>query len=243
MKAFLKSLIKKIPFAFTQNQQYDKQTIAVIRKVCRPDSNTLDIGCHKGEILTLLCKYAPGGIHYGFEPIPGMFQRLVNTMSGNENCRLVNVALAASQGTASFNYVISNPAYSGLVKRQYDKKHEEDTTIEVQTDLLDHIVPENLRIDLVKIDVEGGELGVLQGGIETIKRNKPVIIFEHGLGASDYYNTKPDDVFQLLRDCGLQISTMKDWLKGNREGFKLEAFREQYYQKKNYYFIAFPGQS
>lgn len=239
MKAFIKAIIKKIPIAFTRNQQYDNQTLAIIQKVCKPDSNTLDVGCHKGEILTLICKYAPNGIHYGFEPIPDLFKNLSTILAG-KNCRLENVALTDKKGTASFNYVISNPAYSGLVKRKYDKKNEEDTTIEVQTDLLDNIVPEDLKIDLIKIDVEGGELGVLKGGVKTITRNKPVIIFEHGLGASDFYNTKPEDVYSLLTGCGLKISTMKNWLQQNGKSFSIEEFKDQYYQRRNYYFIAYP---
>ena len=35
------------------------------------------------------------------------------------------------------------------------------------------------NIDLIKIDIEGNELNVLKGALETIQRNKPIIEFEY----------------------------------------------------------------
>jgi hypothetical protein len=32
----------------------------------------------------------------------------------------------------------------------------------------------------------------------TLSRDKPIIVFEHGLGASDYYNTEPQQIFELF---------------------------------------------
>ncbi|MEZ4983026.1 MAG: FkbM family methyltransferase [Saprospiraceae bacterium] len=63
----------------------------------------------------------------------------------------------------TFNYVVSNPAYSGLQKRRYDRPNEIDEKIEVETDLLDNVLAEDTRIDFMKIDVEGGEFFVLKG--------------------------------------------------------------------------------
>ena len=41
---------------------------------------------------------------------------------------------------------------------------------------IDQFVKErNIKIDFIKIDVEGAELGVLKGGWNTIRENKPLI--------------------------------------------------------------------
>ena len=91
----------------------------------------------------------------------------------------------------------------------------------------------------MKIDVEGGEFLVLKGARELIKKNKPVIIFEHGLGASDYYGTKPEDVYNLLDECGLKISLMRLWLD-NKAPLTLKKFKEIFDKNSYYYFIAYP---
>ncbi len=239
MKEAIKQIVKKIPIAFTKNQQYDKQTKKVIRELCSPDSNCIDIGAHKGEVLDIMLQYAPSGEHYAFEPIPDMYKELKGKYAGLKNCHVHEYALSNNSGTTSFNYVITNPSYSGLKKRKYDRDNEEDTTIEVKTELLDNIIPETYRPELIKIDVEGGELLVLQGAINTIKRAQPTIIFEHGLGASDYYDSTPEKVFDLLTGCELRISTMQRWLN-NKPCMSKEEFCRHYYQQLNYYFIAYP---
>ena len=238
MKRTLKKLIKKIPIAFTKNQQYDRQTNRIIKQLCTSNTNCVDIGAHKGEVLDTMLKYAPSGIHYAFEPIPLMYNVLKEKYRNNANCNISDIALSDTRGNSTFNFVVSNPSYSGLVKRKYDRENEEDTTIEVKTDLLDNVLPAGYKVDLMKIDVEGGEYLVMKGAINTIKKHRPFIIFEHGLGASDYYGNTPEQVFSLLNDCGLYISTLKNWLKG-KEKLSIDAFKQLYNSNKEYYFIAY----
>lgn len=218
--------------------EYDTQTIKVIRKHCTSNSNCIDIGCHKGEILDIFLKYASEGKHYAFEPIPQMYNILIDKYK-NMNCVIKSIALSNHIGKSTFNYVKSNPAYSGLLKREYKNENEYIETITVTTDTLDNIIPPTESVSMIKIDVEGAELQVLEGAIETIKRTKPLIIFEHGLGASDYYGANPEKIYILLSNCGMHISTMKNWLS-NKNRFTLEEFKYQYYNRINYYFIAFP---
>ena len=239
MKEAIKQIVKKIPIAFTKNQQYDKQTKKVIKELCSSGSNCIDIGAHKGEVLDIMLQYAPHGEHYAFEPIPDMYKELREKYASLKNCQVYDFALSNNTGTTSFNYVISNPSYSGLIKRKYDRENEEDTLIEVKTELLDSILPGSYIPELIKIDVEGGELLVLEGALKTIKRAQPTIIFEHGLGASDYYDSTPEKVFALLTDCELRVSTMQRWLN-NKPCMNKEEFCRHYYQQLDYYFIAYP---
>ena len=112
MKEKIKALLKKLPIAFTKNQRYDRQTVEVIRRICKRNSNCVDVGCHKGEMLEIILKYAPEGIHFGFEPLPGLFQNLQGKFPSN--CKIYELGLSNKKGETSFNYVISNPSYSGF---------------------------------------------------------------------------------------------------------------------------------
>lgn len=230
--------MKALPFAFTQNQQYDRLTRQVIRKVCKPHSNCLDVGCHKGEILDLFLKYAPQGKHYGFEPIPLFFNALQDKYT-QTNCVISDLALSDKKGKTSFNYVITNPSYSGLLKRQYDRPNEEDQLILVETERLDAFLPPDFQVDMIKIDVEGGEWLVFQGAVETLKRWKPVVIFEHGLGASEIYGATPEMLYDLLESCGMSVNLLDRFMQAEPPLDK-QGFADQYYQKRNYYFIAYP---
>lgn len=237
MKKLIKKVFQYIPIPITKNQKYDALTKKVIRKVCRQNSNCIDIGCHKGEILDLMIKFAPQGHHWGFEPIPDLYNALT-VKYAHTNCTISNIALTNFEGTTTFNYVTSNPAYSGIKKRKYDRPHEQDTLIEVSCKELDKVLPQDFRADLIKIDVEGAEMLVLEGAQKVLETYSPVIIFEHGLGASDIYGTTPEQLFRFMDQYRYKIATLDRWLKGSAP-FSEKEFADQYYKRKNHYFIAF----
>lgn len=237
IKSLLKELIKKLPFAFTLNQKYDSYTQQIIKKYCKSDSNCIDVGTHKGEILDLMMKAAPLGNHFGFEPIPVLFEKLKKKYSSHTNVFIYPYALSDVKRRSNFNYVLSNPAYSGLVKRKYDRKHEEDVLIEVETERLDAIIDSSLPISLMKIDVEGGEMGVLKGAEGILKKYHPIIIFECGKAGSSFYGTTPEMIFSFLHQYGYCIFLMNDFLKGN-PALNAKEFERQFSEELNYYFVA-----
>jgi len=236
MKRILKRILQYSPVALTKNQHYDRLTQKVIRSVCRPESNCIDVGCHKGEMLDLMRAAAPDGHHWGFEPIPVLHEALVEKYK-DTNCSISPIALSNTAGEAQFNYVTTNPSYSGLLRREYDRPHEEDTSITVQTAKLDDVLPPNTRVDLIKIDVEGAEMLVLGGARETIAHGRPVIIFEHGIGASDIYGTGPEEVHGFFTSLGYGIYLLEDFLK-KKSALTAEQFAAQYHSQKNFYFVA-----
>lgn len=239
MKQLIKKIFRYLPVAVTKNQRYDLLTRAVIRRVCRSNSNCIDVGCHKGEILDLMRKAAPLGAHYGFEPIPVLYKALVQKYR-NTNCSISDIALSNQEGSASFNYVTSNPSYSGLLRRSYDRPYEEDTSITVRTARLDDVYPAALRAALIKIDVEGAEMLVLEGARETLRRCMPVVIFEHGLGASDVYGTTPSQIYSFFSELGYEVSLLNRWLK-HKAALDAAEFGRQFHGKINHYFIAYPA--
>ncbi len=238
MKKQIKNLIKKLPIAFTKNQQYDQQTKKILKKVLEKTNNCVDVGCHEGEVLEIMLQHAPLGTHFGFEPIPSFFNSLEKKFPNN--CKFYQLGLSNEKGTSTFNHVVTNPGYSGIKKRKYDKPNERDTSITIKIDLMDNIIPTDLKVDFIKIDVEGAEFLVMEGAKKIIKKNKPILVFEHGLGGADIYGIRPEQVFELLHDeCGLHISTMKKWLD-KKPSFSKAEFIEQFEKGINYYFIAYP---
>ncbi|MFN4081686.1 MAG: FkbM family methyltransferase [Saprospiraceae bacterium] len=237
LKDLLKKALRYAPFDITANQRYDRLTRRIIVRYFPTDGCSVDVGCHKGEILDLLLARAPHARHYGFEPLPHLYERLARKYARRPNVEISDVALSNANGEARFNYVISNPSYSGLLKRRYDRPVEEDTTIIVQTRRLDDVLPPNARVDLIKIDVEGAELLVLEGAVQTLRRCKPIVVFEYGLGASDIYDATPDKMFDFFDACDMDIYLPEALLKG-LPPLSRDAFKRQYEGRLNCYFVA-----
>jgi FkbM family methyltransferase len=226
--------------AIDKNTFYDNLTFEIIRQVLRPKSICVDVGCNYGEILTVMMQAAPQGKFYAFEPLPDIYHWLSEHFHQAHNLHLYDLALSNQAGEKSFNYVIDDPALSGFTRRDYFGIEHQDTQITVKTKRLDDIVLPREKIALIKIDVEGAELEVLQGSVATIARCKPVILFEHGWGAANVYGTKPEDIYDLLcGDCGLKISTLENWLS-HLPILSREEFHRHFYDGLNYFFIAHP---
>ena len=221
-----------------KNFYYDALTDLIFKRQLLDDANCIDVGCHRGAILQMMMACAPKGKFFCFEPLPHLFEFLNEYYGDNPQVSLHNVALSDSQGESSFNYVISNPGYSGLLKRRYDRPEEKDTEITVKTEQMDTVLGDT-RVDVIKIDVEGAELQVLRGAKGLLKRDNPLIVFEHGLGAADYYKTRPEDIYELLyEDCGLSITLLNRFLKNQSPLTKVE-FTEQFDRCLDYYFLAY----
>ncbi len=240
MKQLLKRLLSLLHVSVTRNQKYDAYTLKIIQQSLKPDSNCIDIGCHKGEILDLMIKEASRGKKIGFEPIPELFHFLTGKYSGDPLVTIYPTALYDQSGTTTFQHVLNAPAYSGIKKRKYDGKHVDINQITVETGLLDHFIPEGMDIDLLKIDVEGAEFRVMKGAAATFKRCKPIVIFEFGLGAADFYNSKPEELHAFLtRDCGMKISTLKGYLH-HANALSETAFCSMFENGSEYYFVGHP---
>ena len=232
-KHVLKNIIKKI-FPVTHNIRYDNQTFQIMKIVLEADSTFVDVGCHKGEVFDHALKCSPKGKHFAYEPIPDLFSEL--EIKYKNICEVKNYAITDSCGESEFHHVISNPAYSGIKKRSYPKDEKIDK-IKIKTSTLDKELINESRVDLIKIDVEGGEYGVLKGAKEVINKFHPVFIFEHGLGASDYYNTDPDDIYELFDMSDYNIYTLKGFIKQSSPLSK-EKLNDLYSRNKEYYFLA-----
>lgn len=240
MKQLLKQLLALMHISVTRNQKYDAYTRKIIERTLTSHSNCIDIGCHKGEILDLMIKGAGEGIKMGFEPIPELFEFLKDKYRNQPLVKIDDTALYDKTGVTNFQHVLNAPAYSGIKKRRYDGKQVEIEQIQVRTGMLDEIIPATLHIDLIKIDVEGAEFRVMLGGKETLKRCKPVVIFEFGMGAAEFYDSTPEKLYQFLTiECGMKISTLKGFLK-QAESLSGQLFIDCYRTGREYYFVAHP---
>lgn len=131
------------------------------------------------------------------------------------------------------------PAYSGFKRRKYAIKNPDIEQIEVEAKTLDEVIGENQKIDFIKIDVEGAEMEVLEGAKIIILKNKPLVLFECGIGASDYYNTKAEDVFHYFKSMDMNIFTLKDYLKyEGKKSLTVDDFCNHFKFNKEYYFLA-----
>jgi FkbM family methyltransferase len=183
---------------------------------------------------------APDGDLFAFEPLPHLAELLRRRFP---RVHVHECALSDHTGAAAFQHVINDPAYSGLLRRIYDRPDPQIEEIVVRVDRMDNLVPPDCDVAFIKIDVEGAEYHVMRGGIATIQRCRPIIVFEAGRKSTDCYGVGPDQISALLiSECGMMISTMDRWLR-RLPAYSRGEFRRAYIHGSDYYFIAYPDAS
>ena len=238
IKDFIRKTLNCLHLDITKNLEYDRLTKDIMKSLLKKDSCCIDVGCHKGEILDYMIKKSSKGKHYAFEPIPVFLENLKKRYKNNPNIKLYPYALSEQEKKSSFNFVKNAPAYSGIKNRRYDIENPEIEVIEVEQNLLDNIISKEKKIDFVKIDVEGAEFGVLKGGKALFKQQKPTILFECGLGGSDYYGTTAEGIYDFItEEIGLEIYTLKKFLS-NSKALTTKEFKQLFDTNKEYYFVA-----
>jgi FkbM family methyltransferase len=136
----------------------------------------IDIGANLGEWSVPLARaVGPAGRVLCCEPNPPIAAALAATLRINNlvQATVVEAGLSAEDGAGTLAPHAGN---SGMARL--------DTTggIAVRLCRLDTLVAEQAlaRVDLVKIDVEGHERAVLEGGTDTLRRFRPALVFESG---------------------------------------------------------------
>ncbi len=215
------------------NAWYDALTVEIIERVCRPDSCCIDVGAGGGDLLQHMVRVAPRGRHIAVEPLPSCADELRRDY---HDVAVWQVAASDTAGRSSFVHVRSNPGYSGLHRRPYDRPREALEEITVATGRLDDLAPDDARIDLIKIDVEGGEVGVLRGARRLLRRSRPVIVLEHGGDTVvREYGVTTDDLWVELAGHGYHLWTLPDYLEG-RASLDRDALAAQL--RTHWYFVA-----
>jgi FkbM family methyltransferase len=132
---------------------------------------------------------------YAFE-INTQTYELLNFNTKNTNITTVNLGLSDVNSVVKFQQDNLNVGHGKIVKES------EDCSLMLKVGTLDS---QNLQLDnlkLIKIDVEGHELNVLKGAILTLKKFKPVILFE--LTIEDFKDGVPNTI-DFLEKNGYQI--------------------------------------
>lgn len=189
---------------------------AIISAVLREDSCYVDVGANRGQVLADALRVAPRGRHVAFEPIPALASELGRRFPGVDARAM---ALGASSGSASFCHYTRLDGWSGLRPNpQIDAEHGAPVMIEVQVSTLDEQL-EGLQPALVKIDVEGAELAVLEGGRALLARVRPTLLIEHVGTAALLYGADSGSLWDLLEGSGYRVFAASGEGPFEREAF------------------------
>lgn len=153
------------PFLFSDLAMLFTDYEPYVKRIFQPHKGetVIDVGAHIGiYTMTAAKNVGNSGTVISFEPDQRNLRLLKKNLkiNGFREVKLLNAALDKKTGTKTFHMTI-DPLYSSL--NPFVETREK---MKVHTLTLDDVVEKFklTRIDWIKIDVEGGELDVLEGG-------------------------------------------------------------------------------
>ena len=207
--------IREDPFWFRLElltNRHETETMATLDRLIQPGMTVLDIGAHVGYYSR---RYAPkvgeNGRILSFEPHPRTFAVLQQNVGHFENVTLQQLALAEHPGTAELHdYLIMSASGSlqfdegmkDLVKSQLSDSDIAprisddlpDKTFTVETKPVDDCLETMgiTQVDVVKMDIEGAEIGALRGMKRTIARSREMaLVMEYNPQALEGFGHNP----------------------------------------------------
>jgi FkbM family methyltransferase len=202
---------KRIPPLESLNfGHYESSEQDLAFRMIDPGATVLDIGANIGWYSLNIARTVPGVHVMAFEPLPDTFNQLLRNIELNDVTNVVphNFGFSDQEQELPFYYC---PDSSGSASAANIGDRDDAKRIACKVRRLDDFVAESgAGPDFIKCDVEGAELFVFQGGMESIGRHKPVILTEMLRKWSAKFNYSPNDIIDLLSSAGYRCHTIQE---------------------------------
>lgn len=181
-----------------------------------------DIGANRGTVVETYLLHFPQATIHAFEPFPASFEILKKRYANNQNVICVAKAASSSAGIKEF-FVNKNvdtnsllkPTFSGLSS---DKQVRNLATINVESVVLDDYCEKGKieHIDILKMDIQGGEFDALKGLTQLLIQKKIDCIYSE-VYFVEQYEGQPlfHDISRLLFQFGYQLQDIYNPIYGN----------------------------
>lgn len=175
---------------------YDFNLHLLLEKLLKPGMICMDVGANIGEMAThMAIKVGHGGRVYAFEPLDNIFQRLLLNINRNQMNEIIYpypVAIAKTTGRqvlSAQDNSNDNQGMASLLPRDDALLPQKKEVPVVSLD--DFVAREGINsINLIKIDVQGGEIDVLEGGSHVFSVMSPDLLIE----------VSPEDLMFISKD-------------------------------------------
>ncbi len=201
----------------------ERHIVFVFRCFLHPGAVVLDIGANFGLYTAITAGVIrTTGRLYAFEGNPRTYAYLnrtlyANGVINNPNITIVNKLVSKECGRGTLNFLDRNLAVATMSElsvnpADLDRLGMQLDAVEVDMTTIDDFLPDDLAVDLVKIDVEGHEPYVLMGMERVIARSPNIRIVIEYIDALLEQTAGPTEFTTYIRDLGFAICEIgKDW--------------------------------
>lgn len=201
--------IENVGFELLINGVYEQDTIQFIVKELATNGVFLDIGANIGAIILPVSKLRKDIMAVGLEPAPFLYKYLESNVRSNQlkNVVLINKAVSNCSDQSIDFFSPEEKFGKGSFAPVFT-----DKAVKVETISLDDLFSQlNRQINFIKVDVEGFEGRIFEGGKSVLSNlNSPTILFEFVDWAEQNAGYPAGFAQDVLISFGYQLSVFKD---------------------------------
>jgi FkbM family methyltransferase len=158
--------------------QYEPHVMQLLSRLVQPTDVCVDIGANIGVLTLTLARLAANGKVYAFEPGHASFAYLEKNIAAADAAHVVAAPMGVYDLTGTLPLQVSESHPGGSYISQTDAHEAASESIPV-TRLDDWVEANGIdRLDVMKLDIEGAELRVIDGARKTLDRFRPVLVVE-----------------------------------------------------------------
>jgi len=191
------------------NHVWEPQTTKLLLHFSVRAKNVIIAGAYFGDqAIPVAYNIKDTGICHTFEPNKNNSDLII------ENAKLNNLNNIVINDLALWNKSDEKLVFEGEDALASTVEAKDAASNVLHTITIDDYVSRNKvgKIDLLMIDVEGGETKVLQGAVEMLKQNKPVVVFETHSLYDDWSNGLQNSYSAILmKDLGYEIFAVREF--------------------------------
>jgi len=190
------------PIGMLNMGNYEKIEADMCLSLVKPGFTIFDIGANIGWFSLIVSKNIPDITVYSFEPITATFENLNRNLAINGNLPVTTYNFGFYSENTSLTFYYDSEC-SGKTSAA-NLAEVEVTEVNCNLKKMDSFVKNEKikKLDFVKCDVEGAEYFVYKGGLETLKKFKPIIFSEMLRKWSAKFDYHPNDIITYLNNIG-----------------------------------------
>jgi len=187
------------------NGIYEPLETELVKKEVKKGDVVLDIGANIGYYTLIFAKLVgEEGKVFAFEPEPTNFALLKKNVEINGYKNVILVQKAVSNKTGKLKLYLCEDNLGD--HRIYDP-HDGRKSVGIEAIRLDdYFEGRDLKIDFIKMDIQGAEGGAIQGMLNLLRKNKTVkIVTEFWPGGLKRFGTDANEYLKLLTELGFKL--------------------------------------
>ncbi len=187
---------------------YEEAETGMLSRLIRRGDTVLDVGANVGWHAIFLAKRVPGITVHSFEPVPDTYHSLVEHLELNGMAEIHPHHFGFSKEAGRLSFFLPPASVNASAANLTGRPDVRRIDVEVRR-LDDFVRAEGITPAVVKVDVEGAELHVLEGAPDTLRRHRPVVFAEMLRKWAAPFGYHPNEIIRLMASHGYRCFVIR----------------------------------